>query len=184
MNGLHSSSYFLSLHQSFCKCTQSTNYNWYNRHFDVSLFCNSQARSGYLSFFFLSFNFTLCSAGAEKSIILQVFFFTFFFFFFFNIIWWVRLVEIMGSVSLSKSQRSLWVSFFSSDTGLCIYRLFIWSNFNFLHNSQWITLPTQSCQVSYYFCANLLHAPLWLIVSSLSTHNLLFCRVLSNLALI
>ena len=28
--------------------------------------------------------------------------------------------------------------------GLCIYHLFVWSNFNFLHNSQWISLPTQS----------------------------------------
>ena len=37
---------------------------------------------------------------------------------------------------------------------LCIYHLFVWSNFNFLHISQWITLPTQLCLVLYSFCAN------------------------------
>ena len=65
---------------------------------------------------------------------------------------------------------------------LCLYHLSVWSNFNFLHNSQWITFPTQSCLVLYSFCANLLHSLImWVIVSSLSPHNLhlLFCYVLS-----
>ena len=45
--------------------------------------------------------------------------------------------------------------------------------FNFLHISQWITLPTQSCLVLYSFCANLLHSLImWLMVSSRSLHNL------------
>ena len=44
------------------------------------------------------------------------------------------------------------------DVGLCICHLFVRSNFNFLHNSQWITLPTQSCLVLYSFCTNLLHS--------------------------
>ena len=47
-----------------------------------------------------------------------------------------RLVEIRWSVFTSKSQRSLCVSFSGTDTGLCIYHLFVWLNFNFLHNSQ------------------------------------------------
>ena len=87
---------------------------------------------------------------------------------------------------MSKSQRSLFVSLFGIDAGLCIYHLFVWSNLNFLLTSQWITLPAQSCLVLYSFCANLLHSLIWLIVSSLSPHNLhlLFCRVLSILALI
>ena len=57
---------------------------------------------------------------------------------------------------------------------------------NFLHNSQWITLYTQSCLVLYSFWGNLLHSLMWLIVSSLSPHNLhlLFYCVLSILALI
>ena len=58
---------------------------------------------------------------------------------------------------------------------------------NFLHISQWITLPTQSCFALYSFCSNLLHSLImWLIVSSLSPHSLhwLFCCVLCILALI
>ena len=95
------------------------------------------------------------------------------------------LAEIRWSVS--KSESSLCVTFSRKDTGLCMYHLFVLSNFNFLHNSQWITLPSQSCLVLYSFCANLLHSLImWLIVSSLSPHNLhlLFCCVFSILVLI
>ena len=97
------------------------------------------------------------------------------------------LAEIRWSMRMSKSHRSLCVSFSRTDAGLCIYHLFVWSNLNFLHISLWITLPTQSCLVLYSFCANLLHSLImWLIVSSLSPHSLhlLFCCVLSILALI
>ena len=48
------------------------------------------------------------------------------------------------------------VSFSRTDAGLCIYHLFKWSNLDFLQNSQWITLPTQSCLVLYSFCTSLL----------------------------
>ena len=36
-----------------------------------------------------------------------------------------------------------------------IYHFFVWSNFNLLYNSYWITIPTQSCLVFllYYFAA-------------------------------
>ena len=88
---------------------------------------------------------------------------------------------------MSKSHRSLCVSFSWTGAGLCIYHLFVWSNFNFLHISQWITLPTQSCLVLYSFCSNLLHSLImWLLVLSLSPHSLhlLFCCVLSILTLI
>ena len=87
---------------------------------------------------------------------------------------------------MSKSQRSLCVSFSRTGARLGIYHLFVWSNLNFLHISQWITLPTQSCLVLYPFCTNLLHLLMWLIVSSLSPHSrdLLFCWELSILGLI
>ena len=94
--------------------------------------------------------------------------------------------EIWWSVCTSRSQRILWVTFSLTDSGLCIYHLFVWSNFNFLYNSQWVNLPTQSCLVLYSFCVNLLHLLImWLIVSSLSPHNLhlLFCNNLSIFAL-
>ena len=80
------------------------------------------------------------------------------------IIWSVRLVRIRWSGCTSKFHRSLCILFSRKDFGLIIYYLFVWSNFNFLHNSQWINLPTQLCQVLYSFCTN--------FVSSPSPHNL------------
>ena len=116
------------------------------------IFLNSQARSRHLSFSSHSFSFILWSAGTAKSTILQVLFsFSFFFFFFFVII--IRsglLAEIRRSVCKSKSHRNLCESFSRTDAGLCIYHLFIWSNFKFLHISQRITLPTYS----YYYYDN------------------------------
>ena len=94
--------------------------------------------------------------------------------------------EIRWSVCISKSHRSLCVSFSRTGSGLCIYHLLAWSNLNFLHISQVITLPTQSCLAFYSFCANLLHSLImWSMVSSLSPHSphLLFCCVLSILPL-
>ena len=97
------------------------------------------------------------------------------------------LAGIRWSVGMLKSNWSLCVPFSRTGAGLCIYHLFVWSNWNFLHIFQWITLTTQSCLALYFFCANLLHSLItWLIVSSLSPHSLhlLFCWVLSILALI
>ena len=97
------------------------------------------------------------------------------------------LAGIRWSVCMLKSHRSLCESFSRTGAGLCIYHLFVWSNWNFLHISQWIILPTQSYLTLYSFCANLLHSLImWLIVSSLSPHSLhlLFCCVLSILGLI
>ena len=139
-------------------------------------FFNSLARSRYLSFFSHSFSFILWSAGTAKSTILQVLFF-----FSLIIIKSGLLIEIRWSVCMSKSHRSLCVSFSRAGAGLCIYHLFVWPTLNFLHISQWITLLTQSWLVLYSFCANLLHSLImWLIVSSLSSHSLhlLFCCVL------
>ena len=77
----------------------------------------------------------------------------------------VFLAEIRWSVCLSKSHRSLCVLFSRKGAELCIYHLFVWSNLNFLHISQWITLLSQSCLVLYPFCANLLHSLImWLMV--------------------
>ena len=94
---------------------------------------------------------------------------------------------IRWSVCMSKSPRSLCVSFSRTGAGFCIYHLLALSNLNFLHVYQWITLPTQLCLALYPICANLLHLLIMLLmVSSLSPHSLhlLFCCVLSILALI
>ena len=148
-------------------------------------FFNSLARSRYLSFFSLSFRTILWSAGTAKSTILQIFFC--FVLFLLIIMRSGLLAGIKWSVSMLKSHRSLCVSFSRTGAGLCIYHLFVWSNWNFLLISQWTTLPTQSCLALYSFCANLLHSLImWLIVSSLSQRSLqlLFCCILSILALI
>ena len=100
-------------------------------------FINSLARSRYLSFFSRSFSFILWSAGAAKSTILQILFFLL-------IIRFGLLAEIRWSVCISKSYRSLCVSFSRTDAGLCIYHLLVWSNLNFLHISQWITLRVRT----------------------------------------
>ena len=138
-----------SLYQSFGDCATRTNYNWYNRLFHVPQFFNSLARSRYLFLFSLSFNVTLWSAWTAKSTILQVLSFLLI------IIRSGRQAEIRWSF-VSQNPIGVCVSF--SRTGLCIYHLFVCSNFNFLHNSLWITLFTQSCLVLYSFCANLLHS--------------------------
>ena len=146
--------------------------------FMFNSFFNSLAKSGYLFLFSLSFNFILSSAETAKSTIRQVLVFCWLLL---GLVVWPR------SVCISKSQRSLCVSFSRTDSGLCIYHLFVWSNLNFLHNSRWINLPTQLRLVLYFFCANLLHSlTIWVIVSSLLPNDLhlLFYYVLSILALI
>ena len=145
-------------------------------------FFNFLARSRYLSLLSHSFSFILWSAGTAKSTIFQILFF-----FSLLIIRSGLLAESGWSVCKSKCHCSLFVSFSRTDARLCIYHLFVWSNFNFLHISQWITLPTPSCLAVYFFCANLLHSLImWLIISSLWPHSLhlLFFLVLSILALI
>ena len=144
-------------------------------------FFNSLARSRYLSFFSDSFSFILWSAEtAQVDNFADILFLLI-------IMRCGILAGIRWSVCMSKSHRSLCVSFSRTRAGLCIYHLLVVSNFNFLHISLWITLPTHSCLVLYSLCANLQHSVImWLIVSSLSPHSLhlLFCWVLCILALI
>ena len=73
---------------------------------------------------------------------------------------------IRWSVCISKSQRILYVSFSTTDSGLCIYKLVLWSNCNALHHSQSITFLTQSCLLFYFFCVNLQQLlTIWLTVT-------------------
>ena len=139
-------------------------------------FFTSLARSRYLSFFALSLWFILWSAGTSNSL-----------FYLLIIIRSGLLAGIRWSVCMLKSHRSICEGFSWTGDWLCIYHLLVWSNLNSLHISQWTTLPTRSFLALYSFCANLQHSLImWLIVSSLSPHNvhLLFCCVLSILALI
>ena len=130
-------------------------------------FFHSMARSRYLSLFSHSFSFILWSAGTVKSTILQIFFILLLI-----IIRSGLPAEIWWSVCMLKSHRSLCVSFSRTGAGFCIYHLLAWLNLNFLHISQWVTLPTQLYLALYSFCANLLHLLImWLMVSSISLHS-------------
>ena len=91
-------------------------------------FFNSLARSRYLSFFSHSFRFILWSAGTAKSIILQILFLLLI------IMRSGLLAGIRWSVCMLKSYRSLCESFSRTGAGWCIYHLFVWSNWNFLHS--------------------------------------------------
>ena len=100
-----------------------------------------QGLGTYLSFLFPSVLFC-CQPERQNSLFDTSFFL--------NITRSGRLAEIKWSVCISKSQRTLCVLFSRTDSGLCIYHLFIWPNLNFLHNSQLITLSTLSCLVRYF----------------------------------
>ena len=99
------------------------------------LFFSSLAMSKYQLIFSLSFIFILWSAKTTKSTMNGL------------------LAEICWSVCISKSQRILCLSFSWTDSGVCIYNMVVWSNFNLLHNSERITFPTQLYLVLYFFSA-------------------------------
>ena len=62
--------------------------------------------------------------------------------------WSGFLARIRRSVCILKFWRNL---FSKPDFTLCIYYLVVWSNFNLLHNYQWITLLTLSSFKKWYF---------------------------------
>ena len=94
-------------------------------------FFNSLAMSRYITFFTLSFNFTL---WLSKFIILQVLYFVDYY----NV--WSSGWDLV-ICCISKSHWSVCFSFSRRDAGLCIYHLFVWSNLNFYYRPKWITLP-------------------------------------------
>ena len=116
-------------------------------------------------FTFFQFYFVLCWGGASAI-------YGRFSFCLLTITKSVRLAEIMWSFCISKFQRRLCILFFRTNSGLYIYHLFVWSDFRCLHYCKGITFPTQSCLFLYSFSASLIYQLIWLIVSSLSTHNL------------
>ena len=112
----------------------------------------SQGRGTYLSFRFLSILWQ-CSQFCKLSLFIYLFIYLLRTF-----TWSDRLAEIRWFVCISKSQRTLCVLISRIDSRLCIYHLFVSSNFNFLHNFQSVTSPTPSFLVLHSFCANLLHS--------------------------
>ena len=98
------------------------------------VFFSSLARSRYLSLFPLSFSSTLRSVGMAKSTIWQV---PFFCWQSLGLVVWPRLNDSF----VFQNPKEFCVSHFL----VCEYTiLFVLSNLNFLHISQWIIFPTQS----------------------------------------
>ena len=132
---------------------------------------NPLAKSWYLYFF--DFLLALASGQLGQQ---SPQFFKLFLFFLLIIIRSGHLAEIRWSVCISKSNRSLCISFSRID----LNHLFAWTNLDFLPNSQWIILPIQSCLVLYSLCANLLRTLImWFIISSLIPHNLHLLFIIS-----
>ena len=91
----------------------------------------------------------------------------------------------MGDLFLSQNPWEFCVLFSRTDSRLSKYRLVIFLNFNFLHNSQGTPFPTLSCLVVYLLCVSLMNLfIMWLIDSFHSPHNqhLLFCCISSIFA--
>ena len=108
-------------------------------------FFNSLARSRYLSFFHILSVLFCDQLGQQSQQFCK-------FYIFLKIITRSGLLaEIRWSVCMLKSHWSLYVSFSRTGAGLCIYHWLVCSNLNFLHISQLITLPNQSCLFLYSF---------------------------------
>ena len=120
LDDLHSASYFQvlqSLYQSFSDYSKSTNRHWYNRHFHVSQFFLVLYHVE-KSLIFVFFQFYCVVSPASKSTIQQV---IFLFLFLLIIIRSGCQAEIRWSVCISKSLRSLCISFSRIDSELFVY---------------------------------------------------------------
>ena len=78
--------------------------------------------------------------------------FSFFLFFYFLLI--IPRSGLLGKIRWSvsrKIQKALRITFSRTDSGLWMCHMLVWSNLNFLHNIQWITLshPVMSCFVHF-----------------------------------
>ena len=139
----------------------------FNSFSTLTIFFFFLAKSKYLSLFSFSLIFALWYVKTAKFTIRQVLFFCFCFLFFYFFTFYLLtitrsglLVRVRWSVYIfTKFVRILCVSFFKTDSCLCIYHLVVWSNFTFLHNSLWITVPNQSCLVFFFFFFLLLLLP-------------------------
>ena len=103
---------FCSFRNVPCDCTESTNYNWYNRHFHVQQFFQFLSKVHILIFHFSFFQFH-CGITRESKLHNSASSH-----FLLTIIRFGRRAEIRWSDCISKSQRTLYVSFFRTDSCL------------------------------------------------------------------
>ena len=118
----------------------------------------------------VTFSFFSCLARSMYLFVFSVFFLSMLYLLVINTRC-VLLVGVWQSVCVSKPQRISCISFSWRDSGLCIYHLSAWSNFNLLLNFLRITFLTQSRLVLYSFWASSLHfLIIWLSVASMSLY--------------
>ena len=90
------------------------------------------------------------------------------------------LTMIEWPVGILKSQRTLCISFSITNSGLSTYHLLVCSNFNLLHNSQWIIFPTQSSIVLFSVCACSPHSLINRFISFFTKPTLeIFLRIIN-----
>ena len=113
-------------------------------------FFSSLARSRYLSLFSLSFIFTLWTAVTAKFTFQHVLFFVDYH----KVGWSGRVVwSGLGNLFVSQNPREFYASYsLGTNSGLRIYHLFVWWNFNFWHIFLWITFFSQLCRLFLFLC--------------------------------
>ena len=104
--------------------SKGSNYNWYHHHLHVQQLLLFSCKIDVCVFFSPSFISTLRSAGMALEV-----------FFLFIKTRPCLLACIERSVSISRSQRILCVSFSRTDSGMCIYHLSVGLKFSVFHNS-------------------------------------------------
>ena len=120
LDGLHSSSYFQVLQflcQFFDDCNEYANYYWYHCHLHLPSFFFLVILLGPDTYFFFRFLSVLPYGQPEQ----QSSLFGSFSFLLISL----SLVEIRWPVCISKPQRIFCVSYYWTDSGLCIYHLFV-----------------------------------------------------------
>ena len=152
MDSLNSFSNFELFQSSFPACGNCSKCTNYNNGITMTLMfissLSSQARCKYFfSFYFFDFHSEICWDSKFYYMASSLFFFKLTL----GIVFWLGL----GDLSVSEKPREFqWVSFSWTNSSFHIYHLVAWSNFNFLHNSQWITLPIQLCLNLFSFCTS------------------------------
>ena len=125
------------------------------------------ARSTNLSLFFAFFYFHSVGNRDGRSTIWQAFFF---YWLLFGFVVYPR----VGDPFLYQYPYEFCPSYFLG-FGLCVYRLFVWSNINFLYNSQLITFPIQTCLFLHSFLLYLLYSLImWFIILLLHLQFILY----------
>ena len=118
-----------SIFSSLWGHSKCTNYNWYHRHSHLPYLFFVLRQGPNICLFFGFLLSSLCGLPERQNQLGG----KFFFFLLFNSLFGI-LAGIERSVCISKSQKALCVSFSWTDSGLCMYHLVVWSNFNFSHN--------------------------------------------------